>query len=95
MPIKSTAGPKKIIYVDWDNREIYTEEEYRQYIANEVDELIEDKYALGEFINDNYDLSSIGEMVLDEHFREQALFDFREWCYNSVVEDRHLERYEV
>jgi hypothetical protein len=101
MPIKSAntavAIPKKVIYVHWGEQEVYTEEEYRARIAELITERLEDNHILGDWITDNYAYDRIGEMLIDEGFREEVLEEYSDWCRRNAEEELEDEftRFEV
>ena len=101
MPIKSTntavAIPKKVIYVNWEEQEVYTEEEYQARVAELIEERIEDTHYLGDWITDNFSYDRIGGMLIDEGFREEVLMEYSDWCRDYIEEDLEsaFSRYEV
>ena len=96
MPIKSSAIPKKVIYINWDEQEVLTAEEFNNSIQERVDELVEDTHCFGDFVTDNYDYADIGRALMDEAFREEVLERYREWCYAHITEDmENIERFEI
>ena len=100
MPIKSTATavalPKKIIYINWNEQEVLTEEEFNDTVREKLDELMEDAYALGDFVSDHYDCTEIGRALMTATFREAVLEHYKEWCYNQVTDDMDgIEKFEV
>lgn len=101
MPIKSAntavAIPKKVIYVHWEEQEVYTEDEYRTRVAERIMEMLEDTHTLGDWITDNYSYDRIGSMLIDEGFREEVLEEYSNWCHERIDEELEDEytRYEV
>lgn len=101
MPIKSAntavAIPKKVIYVHWEEQEVYTEEEFRARITERIEEMLEDTHTLGDWITDNYAYDRIGSMLIDEGFREEVLNEYSDWCHERIEEELEEEftRFEV
>lgn len=101
MPVKSTNTavtiPKKVIYVNWQEQEVYTEEEYRTRVAELLEERLEDTHSLGDWITDNFSYDRIGRMLIDESFREEVLMEYSDWCRDHAEEELEDEfaRYEV
>ncbi len=100
MPIKSTntsiAIPKKVIYINWNEQEVLTEEEFNDSVRERLDELMEDTYCFGEFVTDNYDYTDIGHALMHADFREEVFERYKEWCYNQVTEDMDgIEKFEI
>ena len=100
MPIKSTntsiAIPKKVIYINWDEQEVLTAEEFNNSIQERIDELVEDTHCFGDFVTNEYDFADIGRALMDADFREEVLERYKEWCYNNVTEDMEgIERFEI
>lgn len=101
MPIKSAntavAIPKKVIYVHWEEQEVYTEAEFRERITERIAEMLEDTHTLGDWITDNYSYDRIGSMLIDEGFREEVLEEYSNWCHERIEEELEDEytRFEV
>ena len=100
MPIKSTntavAIPKKVIYINWHEQEVLTEEEFNNSIQERMDELMEDAHCLGDFVTDNYSYADIGYALMDADYREEILERYKEWCYSHVTEDMDgIEKFEI
>ena len=96
MPIKSTAIPKKVIYINWNEQEVMTEEEFNDSVRERMDELVGDTHCFGDFVTDNYDYADIGHALMDAGFREEVLESYKEWCYAHITEDMEgIERFEI
>lgn len=101
MPIKSTSTtmpiPKKVIYVHWEEQEVYTEEEFRTRIAEQLAEMLEDTHTLGDWITDNYSYDHIGSMLINEEFRNEVMEEYSNWCHERIEEELEDEftRFEV
>ncbi len=100
MPIKSTNTavtiPKKVIYVNWCEQEVLTEEEFNDSVQERIAEMKDDAYCFGDFVTDNYDYRDIGRALMNADFREEVIKHYEAWCYDHVIEEMDcIERFEV
>lgn len=98
MPIKNNNKPflTKKIYINWDEQEVLTAEEYEKHLNERLREMLEDEHVLGEWVCDNYDYHHIGRMVMDEGYRAEVMVEFESYCRDRVQdEDEEYEEVEL
>lgn len=76
---------KITIYVDWENREVYTEETKAEEIKRRVEDRKTDDYALEEFLDDycyrNLNRNEKAELFnMSEEKRAEVLAEFAKEC---------------
>ena len=80
------------IYVDWENREVYTEETKAEEIKRRVEDRKNDDYALEEFLEDycyrNLSRNEKAELFnMSEEKRAEARAEFARECEEAAKDD--------
>ena len=69
MPIKGnniiSPARTKTIYINWDEREVYSQEAYEECRNSALTEMLEDESILGEWILDNFSYHEVGRIALN------------------------------
>ena len=77
------------VYVDWNNKEILSEKDYKEFKNRKVNEMadtyFEDKYSLEEFLSDNYNYADIFNMTNEE--KEEAKAKWKAQCKDNAEEN--------
>lgn len=99
MPIKnnnSVARPlTKKVYINWDEQEVLTVEEYEKHLNETMQEMLEDEYILEEWLCDNYDYRNMGRMLMDGEYRIKVMAEFKDYCRDRIKDDEEGEWEEV
>ena len=99
MPIKGNniASPArtKTIYINWSDREVYSQEEYEKHLDEVKAEMLEDESIIGEWISDNFNYREIGKIALDSDYREYVYAEFEKYCRERIQDDEEDEWEEV
>ena len=82
------------VYVNWQTKEVISQEQYNQRIAALAAEYVDDDSLLDDYLEDRY--TSLELFNMSEEERAEVRGDFAEWCYhgaeNALIED--FEEYE-
>lgn len=90
---------KKTIYIDWEEREVFTEKEFEEELTEEREQLINDDEAFEYWLECNYTTLEIWKMTLVE--KAQMLTKYKEYCNelakkNLLSEwDGYIEKIEI
>ena len=98
MPIKnSNIAPSKtkVIYINWSDREVYSQEEYEKHLDEVKAEMLEDESILGEWILDNFNYREVGKIATDSDYREYVYAEFEKYCRERIQDDEEGEWEEV
>lgn len=99
MPIKGNnitpPAKTKTIYINWSDREVYSQEEYEKHLDEVKAEMLEDESIIGEWISDNFNYREIGKIVLDSYHREYVYAEFEKYCRERIQDDEEGEWEEV
>lgn len=99
MPIKNNttnARPlTKTIYINWSEREVYSQEEYEKHLNEAMEEMLEDESLFGEWLCDNLNYREIGKMAMDTAYREQLYTEYESHCRDRIHEDEDGDWEEV
>lgn len=99
MPVKnnnSVARPlTKKVYINWDEQEVLTVEEYEKHLNETMREMLEDEHILGEWLCDNYDYHNMGRMLMDGEYRAEVMAEFEDYCRDRIKDDEEGEWEEV
>lgn len=89
----------KTIYIDWESREILTEKEFEEGIAEESKKLVNDDETFEYWLECNYTMLELWKMTMTE--RVQILTKYKEYCNKLAKEnllyefDGWFEKFEV
>lgn len=95
MPIKGNNNKTfltKKIYINWDEQEVLTAEEYEKHLNEVMQEMLEDESLLGEWLCDNYSYHHIGRLMLNEEYRVEMMAEYENYCRERAREEE--EEYE-
>ena len=83
------------VFVDWDEREIINETEYKEKIRQETEKTMADKETFYDWLEDNYMAQTIWEMTEAERAEVQGLWE--QWCkdYAEVESDFEMIMVEI
>ncbi len=89
----------KTIYIDWEEREVLTEKEFEEEVAEERKRLVDDDETFEYWLECNYTMLDLWKMNLNE--RVQILAKYREHCEREARENLlyehsgYFEKFEV
>ena len=99
MPIKSTntiAKPlTKKIYINWEEREVYSKEAYEDHLNNAMAEMLEDESILGEYLSDHLNYRETGRLMLSQEYRAEVMAEYENYCRERIEDDEEGEWEEV
>ena len=99
MPIKGnniiSPARTKTIYINWDEREVYSQEAYEECRNSALTEMLEDESIIGEWISDNFNYREIGKIAIDSDYREYVYAEFEKYCRERIQTDEEGEWEEV
>lgn len=70
------------VYVNWQERDILTEDEYKELKQNKARNLFEDEDEFKDWLNTDYSASEIFEMTAEERLEIQKRWD--EYCVDET-----------
>ena len=73
------------VYVNWQEREILTEDEFNEMKQNEARNLFEDEDEFKDWLNCVYSASEIFEMTAEERIEVQKRWD--EYCVDEIQDN--------
>lgn len=98
MPIKNNSKPflTKKIYINWDEQEVLTAEEYEKHLNEVMQEMLEDEALLGEWLSDNLNYRETGRLMLSEEYRAELMAEYENYCRDRAKdEDEEWDEVEV
>ena len=81
------------VYVNWNERDILTEDEFNEMKQNKARNMFEDEDEFKDWLNTDYSASEIFEMTAEERIEVQERWD--EYCADEVHDNLDYEWDEI
>ena len=81
------------VYVNWNKREILTEDEYKELREQKARNLFDDEDEFKDWLNCDYSASEIFEMTTEERIEVQKRWD--DYCINETQDNLDYEWDEI
>lgn len=99
MPIKGNnitpPAKTKTIYINWEEREVYSQEAYEEHLNDTMAEMLEDEALLGEWLSDNLNYRETGRLMLSQEYRAEMMAEYENYCRGRIEDDEEGEWEEV
>ena len=73
------------VYVNWQERQILTESEFSEMIADRTQKKLDDDYELSYFLERSYLLSEVFRLTAEE--KDEIYKEFQEYCREEAETD--------
>lgn len=85
------------VYVNWNEKNIVSEDAFQHEVSNRAETLKKDKYVCGDWLEDQDGMSIIEALRGSDADRKYLLDEFEEYCeeaaYNDLLDE--YEEYEI
>jgi uncharacterized protein YeeX (DUF496 family) len=81
------------VYVNWNKREVLTEDEYKELREQKTRNLFDDEDEFKDWLNSDYSASEIFEMTAEERLEIQKRWD--DYCINETQDNLDYEWDEI
>ena len=81
------------VYVNWNERDILTEDEFNEMKQNKARNMFEDEDEFKDWLNSDYSASEIFEMTAEERIEVQKRWD--DYCINETQDNLDYEWDEI
>jgi uncharacterized protein YeeX (DUF496 family) len=81
------------VYVNWNKREVLTEDEYKELREQKTRNLFDDEDEFKDWLNSDYSASEIFEMTAEERLEIQKRWD--DYCINEIQDNLDYEWDEI
>ncbi len=81
------------IYINWNEQQIMTQEEYERIRGERLDEKLQDDWDFNEWLAGEYNLSEIFDMGEDE--KDEVRGRYTAWCEECVADSMRDDGYAI